>query len=856
MRPWNSPSKAYLLFVLVLMLISLAVQADAQMPLSGKLYKLENGMTVFIKEMKTAPVVAVNVWVRVGSRNEKPGEEGFTHLIEHMMFKGTPTYPTGTLDKEIKKLGASQNAFTSSDCTCFHVTGAREHFTRLMELQADAVLNSSFDPAEFQKERSVVVEELRMDKDQAEDRLYNMTKETAYTVHPYKHPIVGYDTTLASATRDALFEYYKRWYVPSNMWVVIVGDIDTAEALAVVNRTMGTAPAVAIPEQTVASEPLQTARRERREEGDIQQSYVNLAWHAPSIDNPDNFICDVISVMVGGGRSSRLFRALVEEERLVTDVSASYYTTKDPSLFIVSGQMPQGSIRKFGERVVELLKQFVSGDIAREELEKAKQQLIASTVFSRETAESQAFTYGQFGILGRLEEADAYIDHVRSVTIEDVKRVARGLFDENRMSVVSYEPRIATGPQKPEMVTLENGIRLILRENHASPLVAVSIHADAGGLREGRNEAGLANLTAEMLMKGTEQHKADEIARLFESMGTSISCSAAKSFATIDMQCLSEKFDPSFELLMEILTSPSFPEQEFETEQGKALEQIKEQDDDLYYFTSRNVLETLFPGHPIGYSNLGIADQVKNLRRSDVKKFFEQNYVGSGMVIAVVGDIFVRDVKDRLMSRLSEIDKGSQPELREPRFNPITEPATVTARLNREQAQIMVATRTFPRNDPRGPAMDVLKNILSGSMSSRLFSNLRDKDSLAYSVFAANVGTRVAGYFFATLSTAVERAETARVRLIEELEKIRTEGFSDEEMNDAKQYIIGQHALELVNNQAQAEAFASDEILGLGFEYHAKYPDLIRSVKREDVTRIMQEFLLGSGSYVLGMTTP
>ncbi|HOY67511.1 MAG TPA: pitrilysin family protein [Candidatus Ozemobacteraceae bacterium] len=845
-----------MMLVLALMFVCLAVTAEAQAPLSGKLFTLENGLTVFIKEMKTAPVVAVNIWVRVGSRHEKPGEEGFTHLIEHMMFKGTPTYPTGQLDKEIKKLGASQNAFTSSDCTCFHVTGAREHFTRLMELQADAVLNSTFDPAEFQKERNVVVEELRMDKDQPEDRLYNMTKETAYTVHPYKHPIVGYDTTLASATRDALHGYYKRWYVPSNMWVVIVGDIDTTEAIAVVNRTMGTAPAVAAPDQTVASEPLQNARRERREEGDIQQSYVNLAWHAPSIDNPDNFICDVISVMVGGGRSSRLFRALVEEERLVTDVSASYYTTKDPSLFIVSGQMPQGSIRKFGERVVDLLKQFVAGEIQREELEKAKQQLIATTVFSRETAESQAFTYGQFGILGRLGEADAYIDRIRSVTIEDVKRVARGLFDEARMSVVSYEPRIASGPQKPEMVTLENGIRLILRENHASPLVAVSIHADAGGLREGRNEAGLANLTAEMLMKGTEQHKADEIARTFESMGTSISCSAAKSFASIDMQCLSEKFDPSFDLLMEILTSPSFPEEEFETEQSKALEQIKEQDDDLYYFTSRNVLETLFPGHPIGYSNLGIADQVQNLRRSDVKRFFGENYVGSGMVVAVVGDIFVRDVKDRLMSRLSEIDKGSQSELRVPKFDPITEPATVTARLNREQAQIMVATRTFPRNDPRGPAMDVLKNILSGSMSSRLFSSLRDKDSLAYSVFAANVGTRVAGYFFATLSTAVERTETARVRLIEELEKIRTEGFSDEELNDAKQYIIGQHALELVNNQAQADVFASDEMLGLGFEYHAKYPDLIRAVTRQEVNGIMQEFLLGSGSYVLGLTTP
>lgn len=847
-------------FFLFLALLSAAAMAMPGAPVkktdAGRIFTLDNGLTVFIKEMRSAPVVAVNIWIRVGSRNEIPGEEGFTHFIEHMMFKGTPSYPTGKLDNEIKKLGAAQNAFTSSDCTCFHVTGAREHFSRLMELQSDAVLNSVFEEPEFQKERNVILEELRMGKDQPEDRLYDMTKETAYSVHPYSHPIVGYEASLASATRDALFAYYKRWYVPSNMWVVIVGDVATDEALETVKRTMGAAPAVPLPEQALASEPIQNVRRERREEGDIQQAYVNLTWHAPSIDNPDNFVCDVISILMGGGRSSRLYRTLVETERLVTDVSAGYYTTKDPSLFIVSGQMPQGSTRKFGERVIEMMKSLAGGEIAADELEKAKQQLIATTIFARETAESQAFTYGQMGILGHLEDADAYLDHIRKVTTDDIRRVSRSLFTDTGVSLITYEPLIATGPQKPEMITLENGIRLILRENHSSPLVAVSVHVDAGGMREGKNEAGLANLTAEMLLKGTEKRTADEIAKTFESLGTQISCSAAKSYSTLDVQCLSEKFDPSFDLLMEVLTQPAFPEDEFEKERDQTLEEIKAQDDDLYQFTSHNVLKTLFPDHPLGYSSLGLADQVRNIRRSNVKEFFRKQYVGSGMVVAVVGDIFIRDLKDRLMSKLSEISQGNAGEMREPRWPKITSPITVMERKNREQSQIMVATRTFGRNDPRGPAMDVLTSILSGSMSSRLFTNLREKDSLAYAVFAANIGTRITGYFFATLSTAVERTETARTRLIEELEKIRTQGFTDEELNDAKQYIIGQHALELVNNVAQAEVFSGDEFLGLGFEHAEKYPELIRAVKREDVEKIMQEFLLGSGSYVIGVTTP
>ncbi|MFZ2957020.1 MAG: pitrilysin family protein [Candidatus Ozemobacteraceae bacterium] len=827
-------------------------------PVSGtySTFTLENGLRVLVKEMPAAPVVAINVWIHTGSRNEKHGEEGFSHLIEHMMFKGTATYTVGQLDKEIKKMGASNNAFTASDYTCYHILGAREHFPKLMALQADAVLNSTFVEEEFQKERKVVLEEMRMDKDDPESLVYNKLKETAYTVHPYKHPIVGYDTGLASATRDQVFAYYKKYYVPANMWVVIAGDIKPAAALETIKKTMGSAPVSPAPDQIVPAEPPQDGKREARLFGDVQQAYLSMAWHAPGIQNPDNYVMDVISTLMGHGRSSRLFKVLVEQERLASDLSTSYYTSGDPSLFIIGAQLQQGNVRRFTDRASKLMNDLKEGAVPPDEFEKVKQQLIATTIFGKETAESQAQNYGHYATLGHLDESDTYVDRIREVTLEDVKRVSRAAFNERSLSVVSYEPQLASLAAKPEMFTLDNGVRLILRENHSSPIVAMAIQIDSGGLREGKDEAGLANLTASTLLKGTEKHSSEELAHLLESMGTTISCQAQKSFVTLKTQSLSEKFPETLDLVLEILTSASFPEEEFKKEQEKALDGIKSQQDDLFSYTYFQSLAALFPDSPLGYSNLGLPDQVRNLKRNESQNFFKKNYVGSGMVVAIVGDVYSQEVKDRLGSIFSSILKGNQSELKDMKLEELEKITEVSGQKNREQAQILVATRTFPRRDPRGPAMDVLKNILSGSMSSRLFTNLRDKDSLAYSVWASQVGTRNLGYFFATLSTAVGKLETAKTRLVEELEKFRTAGFSDEEFNDAKTYIIGMHALNLVDNQSMADTLSSDEYFGLGFDHYSRYPDIIKNVSKEAVQDISQKFLLGSGKYVIGITKP
>jgi len=822
---------------------------------AGKVFQLENGLNLFIKEMHSSPVVAINTFVHVGSKNEKNGEEGFSHFIEHILFKGTASFPVGQLDREIKKLGASNNAFTTLDYTCFHVLGAKEHFARLLELQSDAIFHSNFPADELEKERQVILEELRMDNDDPDSFSSNCLRASAYRVHPYRHPVIGYVQSVASASRENLYDFYRKYYVPSNMWVVIVGDIQTEEAFEAVKKFFGSAPRANSPELRIPSEPKQEKRNEFHFFGDIQQTYLKMAWHVPGIESDDNFVFDIIATLMGKGRSSRLYKILVENERLASNVEASYATTEDPFLFVIEAELPQGNIRKFTERVEKLIGELKEDKNFSAELEKVKQQIVAGTIFERETAESQALAYGYYAVLGKLGMCDEYPDKIKSVTSTDIQRVVGEYFRSSNLTVVSYQPAISSSSFKPELLKLENGVRLILKENHSSPIVSVAVQVDAGGMREGKNEAGLSNLALAMLTKGTESKKAQEIAQELETMGTSLKCRSKKSFSTISMVCLTEKFWESVVLLKDILCNPTFPEEEFEKEREKALEAIKTEQDDLFYFTYYNTLSKLFPDHPLGYSPLGMESQVKKLKRSDIVHFYKKHYVGEGIVISVVGDFFINEMKEKLVNLFAEIPKGNISEVKDSRLPPIEASQEFMFQKNREQAQIVCALRTFPRSDSRCPAMEILRNILAGSMSSRLFSNLREKESLAYSVWAVNVGTVNQGYFFATLSTAVNKIDTAKNRLIEELRRA-AEGFSDEEFNDAKSFLLGQYALSQIDNISQAETFSSDEFLGLGFDYSLKYPEIIKNVKKEEVLSIAKEFFSEKVPILSGITKP
>lgn len=848
--------KSLLRSVLWILIFMLSFSWAASGAENSQVFTLDNGLKVFIKPQRAAPVVALNIWIKVGSANELPGEEGYTHLIEHMMFKGTPTYPYGALDNEIKKMGAKQNAFTANDYTCFYLVGASQYFEKMMELEADAILNSAFDSSELAKESQVVIEELKMSLDNPRDRVVQQIMEEAFTRHPYRHPIIGYLKNLEEVTREKLYGFYKKFYVPSNMWVVIVGDVDVQQALTTVKKYMGNAPNVPVPVQAIASEPVQTGLRETLDFADLQHSYIRMGWKVPGIESPDRFALYVIARLVGGGMSSWLWKELVERDQIAVSAGAGYYSSQFPMLFQVGGLTTPGKARQFTDAARKIIYRLIDGEISPEEIDKARQQIIAADIFERETAENQATNYGHFALLADVYDADKFLNGIREVTVEDIRRVAATYFKDSALTIARLEPKPADGDAPPEMITLENGVRLIFKENHSSPIISVSVKVAAGGLREEKREAGLANMVAEMLVKGSNGLTAEEIAEKFESMGSSFQAKASKSFVAFNLQSLSENFIPSFNLFLDVLDRPEFPGTELDKMKTQVEAWIKGEEDDLYQYTSQGLLEALFPGTPVGYSANGKIEDVKRFSVQDLKEFYKKHYVGSNMVVAIVGDFYMGELKDQLLAGFGRFSSNKPKEVKSLEFKEIKTPIEVTLQKNREQAQIVYAARTFPANDEKTAAMTVAENILSGSMSSRLFQNLRAKDSLAYSTWAYNVGMANTGYFMATISTAAGKVATATARLKEEIDLFRDKGFSDQEFEDAKKYIVGQYSLTLVDNLSMADNFTSDEFFGKGFDYYRKYPSIINAITKEKVAEVARDYLLASGSYGIAITKP
>lgn len=822
----------------------------------GQIFTFDNGLKVFIKPVHSAPVVALNVWIKAGSVNEEPGEEGYSHLIEHMMFKGTSTYPRGALDNEIKKIGAHQNAFTANDYTCYYLVGASQYFDKMMQLQADAVLNSSFDEEELKKETQVVIEELRMSLDNPGNRIVQLIMEEAFQLHPYRHPIVGYLKNLEDVTRDKLYGYYKKFYVPANMWVVIVGDVKMDQAIDTVRKYMGNAPRMPLPAQQIPEEPLQEAMRNRIEHADLQHAYIRMGWKVPGIASNDRFALYMIARLIGGGMSSWLWQELVEQRQLAVSAGAGYYSSQFPMLFQVGGVTSQSKVRSFIEAARKIVYRLHKGEIDDAELEKARQQIIAEDIYASEKVEDQATNYGHFAMLTDVEDADRFVENIRQVSSEDIATVARKYFVDSNLTIARLEPEPPAPDAVPEMITLDNGIRLILKQNNVSPLVAVSIKIAAGGLIEDKREAGLANLVAEMLQRGAGGMSSEEIARKFEGMGSRFSVNASKSYVSFDLQCLAENFVPSFELMLNILDKPEFPTAELDKLKKQVEDWIKADEDDLYKYTMQGALAALYPDTPVAYSSYGKVDDLKRFKTQDLRDFHKKHYVGSNIVVAIVGDFYTRELKDVLLQNLGRFAQGRPNDLKAFKLKDIKEPVEVTLKKNREQAQIIYTARTFAANDAKIAPMAVATTILSGSMSSRLFKNLRAKDSLAYSTEAFNVGMANGGYFLASISTAASKVATATRRLKEEIDVFREEGFTDEEFDDAKKYLIGQYALTFVDNSSMANNYASDEFFGKGFDFYRKYPELINAVTREQVSEVASEYLLASGSYSLAITQP
>ncbi|TAL25120.1 MAG: insulinase family protein [Nitrospirae bacterium] len=419
---------AVFIFLLLLIPVSLFAQIDE--------YKLDNGLKVLLIEDHKAPLATFQIWYRVGSRNEPFGKTGISHLLEHMMFKGTPKYGTKEFSKIVQKNGGVDNAYTTKDYTMYYQTLASDRIELSIDLEADRMRNLILDPKEVIAERSVVMEERRMRyDDDPQNSVYEELLAAAFKSHPYHWPVIGWMSDIASIERDDLYNHYKYYYSPDNAVIVVSGDIKADEIITKIRAAFGSIPASPERRPVAAKEDVQKGERRVTLKKEAELPYIIGAYHTPSFPDQDSYALEVLGMVLSGGKSARLYKSLVYEKKIALYAGADYSgLSKDPYLFYFSAAASPGKdIKDVENGIYAEIEKIKNAHPSEREVQKAKNQIEASFIMGQDSIYFQAEILGMFEMIGDWRLKEKYLEGIRKIKPEDVSRVAKKyLIEENR----------------------------------------------------------------------------------------------------------------------------------------------------------------------------------------------------------------------------------------------------------------------------------------------------------------------------------------------------------------------------------------------------------------------------------------
>jgi zinc protease len=423
---------------LLLGLFLVSIAPEISHATAVKEFVLENGLKVFLLEDHKSPAVTFQIWYRVGSRNEKDGKSGLSHFLEHMMFKGTPSIKPEEYARIIAKNGGRSNAFTTTDVTVYFATMSRDKIGIELEMEADRMANALLANTYFEPEKKVIQEERRLrTDDKPVAALDEVTSAVAYTVHPYRRPVIGWMDDIQNLSRQDLVDHYKLYYAPNNAFIVVAGDFSTEEILPKIKAAFEKIPRGPEAPKVRAEEPPQRGERRVFLKKEAELPFIMMFYHAPNLKSPDNFALDLLTVVLAGGRSSPLYHDLVYQKRLARSVDASYSSVSiDPGGFSITAQLMPDKEPPEVEREIDILVDKIKSELISErDLQKAKNQIESSFIFAQDSIFGQAMKIGYYEANGGWRQMDQYIEGIRRVTREDIRRVAKEYLDRDRRTI-------------------------------------------------------------------------------------------------------------------------------------------------------------------------------------------------------------------------------------------------------------------------------------------------------------------------------------------------------------------------------------------------------------------------------------
>ncbi len=852
----------------------------ASSPIEPIITTLSNGMRTIVVPKHGAPVVAVQVWVHVGSKDEDASTRGLAHIQEHMLFQGTKQYGSGTIFKTVQSVGGDMNAFTDYDETVYYITLPKEKIATALAILSSMMHEASIAPEQLKKELEVVMEEFRRDTQDPGRMLHEAVTATAFREHPYRHPVIGYKDTIEQTTVDQVRNFYTRWYVPENMTLIIVGDVDTKTLEPLISQTFEKIPSRKNPKRDIAPEPPQNDVRSVVVQGSFENASLNIAIRAPKYTEDDAPAMDVLMSILGTGQSSRLVQNVKERDHLVSNIGAAYYSVEQQFLSMIEADIESKNSVRALTAILRELERLKHAPVLEQELNRAKVQLQAAVHFKEQSYDGAAKNLGyQIIAGGRIDSEAQYLKKVATVTPLDLQEIARKYFIPKNLTVGFLYPnddrntlsrqRIATtvnralklstkdvkslpahvasltfdhssGVTKVRMV---NGLTLLVREDHSTKTFSAQALLLGGVRLETAATNGVSTFLSRMLLRGTTRLNQSDIASKLDTMAASISPFSDRNTFGLSLSSLSTYSTETLSLLHTLFTESTFPKDQIENVRSQLLDGLARKKDNPFLLSFQQLNRGVYGSHPYGLPQDGSLDVIKRLNRSDLEQFAAKNIRPRNMVIAIAGDVSTDQIIEMISSSFGAMtDSGDAAFAALPVNESAGEQKVLTSYGQYSQANIFLAFPTFALDHSDRYALAVADSIL-GSEGGRLFSHLRDQESLAYSVqgFIIN-GLKTPGFYALYLGCAPEKTDRALESLEREVQNIVKDGVTDKEVSDAVNSIAGTYVVGLQTPDAQAHLLAVSERFGLGFDDYLHFVERIRAVTKEDVHRIAKTY--------------
>jgi len=792
--------------VLRLLLISalaLCTFAQAQnIDIPYQKFVLDNGLTVIVHEDHKAPIVAVNLWYHVGSKNEKVGKTGFAHLFEHLMFGGSQHAP-GSYIKALEAVGATDmNGTTNEDRTNYfeNVPTSALDYTLWMEADRMGYLDLSQKTLDLQ--RGVVQNEKRQDENEpyalAEEEIQHNTYPAG---HPYSWPVIGDMADLDAAAFKDVQEWFKTYYGPSNVVIVLAGDIDANTAKEKVQKYFGDVPPGPPVTHQQAWVAKMTGVHRSVAQDRVPLPRVYMTWNVPPFGTADANYLTLVSACLSEGKTSRLYKRLVYDDQIASDVSIYQESREIGGQFILQATARPGhNLEEIEKAINEEMARFLKDGPSAEELQRVQVQYVANFLRGIERIggfggkSDRLAQYATF--TGNPEGYKITLQRIREATADNLKSAANrwlgdGVYIVQVLPFPDYKPAagaidhaktpaLSTPPElklpKLQRASLSNGLKVILAERHEVPLVEFWMAADAGFAADQFTKPGTARLTATLLADGTSTRNALQINDQAALLGANLSARSNLDFSFVTLSALKEKLDPSLDLFADVILNPTFPEADFKREQKLQLDAIEQEQKDPIQMALRVYPGLIYgPGHAYGnpMTGSGTTASTQAITREDLAKFHQTWFRPNNATLVVVGDTTLAEVTPKLEKLFAGWKAGQVPTKNLSAVKLATEPVVyIMDKPGAGQSVIVTGHVAVPANTPQEIAIQAMNDDLGGAFSSRLNMNLREDKHWAYGAGSFFFGARAQRPLFIYAPVQTDKTKESLVEVNKEIHGI------------------------------------------------------------------------------------